>query len=215
MKEYHKIHGVYKRDEKGKFIIGDWSLEEFDYLQNNEWEFTEKVDGTNIRVMFDGETITFAGKTNKAQIPSFLVNHLNNSFMSIEKRELFKEKFPDGVCFYGEGYGARIQGGGGNYRKDQSFVLFDVLCGSWWLKREDIEDVAKTFGIDVVPVVGYGTIHDAIKKVTDGFNSTWGNFIAEGLVLRSKVYLADRRGGRIITKIKHKDFVKHSPLVEK
>ena len=28
---------------------------------------------------------------------------------------------------YGEGYGAKIQKGGGNYRQDQDFVLFDVL----------------------------------------------------------------------------------------
>ena len=51
MKEYHKIQSIYKRDEKTrKFIEGQWSLPEFEYLQNNRWLWTDKVDGTNIRV---------------------------------------------------------------------------------------------------------------------------------------------------------------------
>ena len=41
------------------------------------------------------------------------------------------EVFPDGAAvLYGEGYGAKIQKGGGNYRADQDFVLFDVRVGS-------------------------------------------------------------------------------------
>lgn len=206
MKEYHKIQSIFKRDQKGNFLIGQYATEEIEYLADNEWEFTEKVDGTNIRVMFDGKDVTFGGKTDNAQIPAFLVTALNNSFMTIEKRQLFKEKFPEGVCFYGEGYGAKIQKGGGNYRQDQGFVLFDVLCGSWWLRRDGVEDVAKTFGVDVVPVVGRGTVNDAIEKVKNGFRSRWGDFEAEGLVLRPKVFISDRRGHRIITKVKCRDF---------
>lgn len=40
-----------------------------------------------------------------------------------------------------------------------------------------------------------------------GFNSIWGDFIAEGIVARPAVELKTRNGHRIITKIKHKDFV--------
>lgn len=29
-------------------------MSEFDYLKDNTWIFTEKVDGTNIRIMWDG-----------------------------------------------------------------------------------------------------------------------------------------------------------------
>lgn len=207
MKQYNKIQSIFKRDERGKFIDGEWSLPELGYLQNNEWEMTEKVDGTNIRVMFDGENITFGGKTDNAQIPSFLVTKLNNRFMTIEQRQKFKEKFAEGVCLYGEGYGAKIQKGGGNYRLDQDFVLFDVLIGKWWLQRENCEEVAKLFGLEIVPILGYGTIHDAIKKCKDGFNSTWGNFQAEGLVLRPKVRLYSRDGNQVITKVKYRDFL--------
>ena len=44
MKEYHKIQSVFKRDEKThKFIMGDYSREEFKFLENNRWVYTEKV----------------------------------------------------------------------------------------------------------------------------------------------------------------------------
>lgn len=40
----------------------------------------------------------------------------------------------------------------------------------------------------------------------EGFTSTWGDFIAEGIVARPEVELFDRMGQRIITKIKYNDF---------
>ena len=54
MKEYHKIQTVFKRDPATKIktlLDVDWSQDAFGYLADNEWVFTEKVDGTNIRVM--------------------------------------------------------------------------------------------------------------------------------------------------------------------
>jgi len=209
MNTYHKIQTVFKRDPNNKYktlLLGEYALREFEYLANNEWVFTEKIDGTNIRVMFDGERITFGGKTDRAQIPAPLVARLNEVFLP--ETSLFKEKFPDGVCLYGEGYGAKIQKGGGNYRQDQDFVLFDVKIGDWWLQREDVHQIAIELGIDVVPIIGSGTLPEMVDIVSRGFNSTWGDFVAEGIVARPKVELKTRGGNRIITKIKHKDFTK-------
>ena len=212
MKEYHKIQTVFKRDPQNKhktLLMGDYSLAEFEYLKDNLWVFTEKVDGTNIRVMFDGENVTFGGKTDNAQTPTTLLQRLQERFLTIDKKQLFKDKFgsePINVCLYGEGYGAKIQGCGGNYRKDQDFVLFDVKVGEWWLQREDVEDVAKFFGIDIVPIIGEGTLVEMVNMAMDGFNSKWGEFKSEGIVARPKTELKTRNSERIITKIKHKDF---------
>ena len=112
MKEYHKIQTVFKRDPDTKFktlIEGEYSLPAFGYLANNEWVFTEKVDGTNIRVMLT-DKMAFGGKTDNAQLPAKLVERLYERFTE----EGLRQQFPDGVCLYGEGYGARIQKGGGN-----------------------------------------------------------------------------------------------------
>lgn len=208
MKTYHKIQTIFKRDPdtKHKTIIeGDYSLPEFEFLANNEWVFTEKVDGTNIRVMYDG-TVKFGGKSDNAQIPSKLVERLIQRFPDTKQlSSVFSFENPE-VCLYGEGYGAKIQKGGGNYRPDQDFVLFDVKVGDFWLQREDVEDVAKKLGLGVVPIIGTGTLHDCVNIVKQGIQSEWGEFQAEGIVARPKTELCCRNGDRIITKLKCKDF---------
>lgn len=204
MKQYHKIQSVFKRDEKThKFIVGSYSLPEFEYLKDCQWHWTEKVDGTNIRVMWDGEAleVKFGGKTDNAQIPVRLYDRLIELFP--------REKFfgLGSMCLYGEGYGAKIQKGGGNYKKDGvDFVLFDVKVGDWWLKRDAVNDVADKLLIESVPQIGIGTLEQAIDFVHDGYSSMWGDFDAEGLVLRPMIELKARNGQRIITKIKTKDF---------
>ena len=207
MREYHKIDTVFKRDPATKhktLLVGDWSQEAFGYLANNGWVFTEKVDGTNIRVMVDGGEIKFGGKTDDAQIPAKLVQRLQERFLP--QKDALIAQFPDGGCLYGEGYGAQIQKGGGKYRPTQDFVLFDVKVGEWWLQRSDVESIAGVFALDVVPIIGTGTLNDLIAMVREGFNSTWGPFAAEGIVARPAVELKTRNGSRIITKLKHKDF---------
>ncbi len=101
-----------------------------------------------------------------------------------------------------------IQKGGGNYISGGvDFVLFDVKVGEWWLQREAVEEIAGKFDIGIVPLLGEGTLQDAVELARTGFPSRWGNFLAEGLVLRPKTELRTRSGHRIITKIKHSDFL--------
>lgn len=207
MNEYHKIQTIYKRDmeRNGKTLLeGQWTLPEFEYLAGNIWVFTEKVDGTNIRVMLKNGGITFGGKTDSAQLPAQLVTRLNELFLPMADK--MREVFECDACLYGEGYGAKIQKGGGNYRPDQDFVLFDVRVGEFWLQRTDVEGVAVKLGLDVVPIIGEGTLHDAVFRAKEGITSAWGPFLAEGIVARPKVELKTRSGHRIITKIKSRDF---------
>lgn len=213
MNTYHKIKTVYNRDPETKYktlLDGDFALPEFEYLKNNNWQFSEKIDGTNIRVMYNdldvgSYSIKFGGKTDRAQLPADLANRLNEIFLP--QVDLFCELFETTeVCFYGEGYGPKIQKGGGNYRKDQDFVLFDIKIGRWWLQRQNVEEIAGKFGLDIVPIIATGTLDDMVDMVKTGFNSQWGDFQAEGIVARPEVELKARNGGRIITKLKCKDF---------
>lgn len=207
MDEYHKILTVYKRDPDNNYktlLEGEFAIPEFEYLQDNEWEFTEKVDGTNVRVMLDGKYVRFAGKTDRAQLHPHLVVALNTLFPVDKLYSVFED---DRVCLYGEGYGSKIQSGG-KYRSDQGFVLFDVKVGDWWLRRKDVEDIAEKLGINIVPGIGHGTLLKMVEMAQRGFISAWGNFIAEGIVARPTVELFARNGNRIITKIKYKDFAR-------
>lgn len=111
MKTYEKIETVFNRDIEGtkKLIIGDFRSETIEFLQNNEWEFTEKVDGTNVRVCWDGHKVSFAGRTERAELPKNLVDALNKIFGTSEAEELFEQTYGDKeVILFGEGYGGKI-----------------------------------------------------------------------------------------------------------
>lgn len=212
MRKYHKIQSVFKRDPANNhktFLMGEWSEPAFGYLAMNDWEFTEKVDGTNIRVMVEsGGAMSFGGKTDNANMPAPLVARLQERFLP--QQDALAVAFPNGVCLYGEGYGGKIQKGS-CYRPDQDFVLFDVLVGDCWLQRRDVEDIATKLSLDIVPVIGTGTLHDAIDMTIAGFKSRWGEFAAEGLVARPSTELRTRFGDRVIVKVKHRDFTATQP----
>jgi len=207
MKEYHKIQSIFKRYKdgkfRGKFIEGQWSLTEFEYLADNQWCWDEKIDGTNIRVIWDGNRVSFNGKTDRAQMPILLLHKLQEIFTPEKMIGAFSNT---PTCLYGEGYGAKIQKGGNYISDGVDFILFDVLIDGWWLRPANVDEVARKLGIRTVPCLGTGTLTEALRYTEKGFISVFGNFQAEGLVLRPKVGLFSRNGHRIITKVKCKDF---------
>lgn len=208
MKEYNKIETLYERDMNGskKLIEGKFRNPAVEFLANNEWEWTEKIDGTNIRIHWDGHKVSYGGRTDRASIPAHLMNKLVELFGSNEAEELFEQKFGETeVTLYGEGYGAKIQNGG-NYRPDVSFILFDVLIGNMWLERESVEEIATAFGIEVVPIIFRGDIDKAVDFVKSHPKSTIGSADMEGLVGRPMCEMRDRRGNRLIVKVKYCDF---------
>jgi ATP-dependent RNA circularization protein (DNA/RNA ligase family) len=207
MTEYHKIQTVYLRDPATKhrtLLDGQFAVPEFEYLANMPWEWTEKIDGTNIRVIVQDGNVTFGGKTDNAHIPAPLVTKLQERFFGNETLISL------GDCvLYGEGYGAKIQKGGGNYIPDGcDFILFDAKIGDWWLRRGDVYDVAEKLGIRHVPVISTGTLLEAVDYAsTDRMSHAAAiERLSEGLVMRPMVDLWDRKGKRIIAKIKRKDF---------
>lgn len=217
-RDYQKINTIYKRDQKtNNLIVGDWSIPEFKYLKDCKWRAEEKIDGTNIQIRFDGQSVEIGGRTERANIPPFLLKKLEELFTVQVLRKAFPPECEEDmeipyidVILYGEGYGAKIQKGGGRYIKnDIDFILFDVKIDQWWLKRGAVEDVASDLGIKVVPIVGYMTIPEAEEYVRNGFYSQIAEdptYEAEGLVLKTDIGLLDRSGQRIIAKIKTRDF---------
>ncbi len=208
MIEYNKIETLWKRDLEGtkKLMPGVFNNPTVEFLKDNIWQFTEKIDGTNIRIYWDGHKITFGGRTEDAQIPSHLINKLNEMFLTDEVEQIFEQKFGEmPVMLFGEGYGPKIQKGGGKYRSDVSFILFDVLISDNYQPRSSVEDIAKAFGLDIVPIIMEGTIEEAVEFVKTKPMSTIGTAPMEGLVGRPKMELRDRAGKRVIVKIKVKD----------
>ena len=212
MRTYEKVETLWKRDIEGtkKLMPGVWRDETVEFLSDLDWVWTEKIDGTNIRVMWDGHTVTFGGRTERASIPAPLVNRLNELFGTPEAEQMFEQLFGEReVILFGEGYGAKIQGGGGNYIPDGvDFILFDLLIGGNYQSRENVAKCATAFGVKVVPVVGVGTLTDAEAYVKTKPTSQIAAkpIVMEGIVCRPRCELLDRCGRRMIVKIKVKDF---------
>lgn len=250
--KYPKIQTLFDRGEKSegyKVIEGKYRLPEFEML--DKWEVTEKVDGTNIRVIYEtidevvgmagmntivqpkGKRVRFAGRKEKSQIPTPLLNFLKETFTV----EVLEKAFPralignNTVTVFGEGYGAGINGGG-SYRtgNDHSFRTFDVYVedpdhpmGGWWLESENIKDIASKLGIETVPIFGMWTTEHIVNFIKKGLETDHAfshvqqeendNFMKlshqkdmEGLIARSKPLLFTRKGERLMFKLKLSDF---------
>ena len=200
-------------------------------------EFIKSDIGNNIGIKWN---VAYKGKTDNAQIPKMLYAYLTTeltedkvlSALGLTKEmyvtdelmqektwsvlntqfnvyELDETKIPKRYTLYGEGFGAGIQSGG-YYRKDNSFIGFDVKVDDMYLLRENRDEIFNKLGVDIVPFVGKFTIDEAIEYVKKGFNSNIAEetHLAEGLVLRTPMGLKTRRGERIIFKIKTCDFQK-------
>ncbi len=207
---YHKIETLFERDEKTHKLKQPLILRNKVYEIIKTWSFSEKIDGTNIRCIWHPpSSLSFGGKTDNAQIHADLIKWLYEN-ITIEKIALV---FPDtDAIIYGEGYGAGIQKGGG-YSKTKQIVVFDILVAEkWWLNWENTCNVANKLGLKTVPFIGNMTLEEGIEMVRKGFNSilakeNTGEIIpAEGIVGRTIETLFDKKGSRIIIKLKTKDF---------
>lgn len=210
MVKFQKIETVFNRATDGskKLVEGSYQSEIVKYLAGNTWMCTEKIDGTNVGIVWDGYAVHFQGRSETSSLPSKLVDYLMSTFLSDEVQELFEQKFGEmKVVLFGEGYGAGIQKGKA-YRNDLAFILFDVYLPEkdLWLKRDAIENISQCFNIEAVPVIMTGTLPEAVEFVKTRPNSTIGNAKMEGLVCKPLEEVRDRMGNRVVVKVKCKDF---------
>jgi ATP-dependent RNA circularization protein (DNA/RNA ligase family) len=213
---YPKIETLFDRDER--FVVDTERLRRAEFELIREWVLTEKVDGTNVRVIFtrreDYYDIDFdvRGKTDSAQMPPQLLNTLRGwcEDSTAEVRKIMDEFGLSTYVLYGEGYGPKIQSGG-RYRTDQGFILFDVAANGGWLDESQVTGTAERLGLARVPTITVGPIDAAVELVRSGFASDVADefdatFHAEGVVAKTAVPLYDRRGERLMWKLKAKDF---------
>lgn len=221
MKTYPKINTIFQRDKtisakKPPIILNTWSEPEFEFLQNNIWLGYEKLDGQNIRIQYHPERhqMFIKGKEDKAQFFAGVPEALNKIFNADMLSPVFpaKDRAYE-VCLYGEVFGGSVAAEdkphGEAYSEDILFRLFDVFIDKWWLNRNNIEDIAGKLNIGVTPPIFRGTLNEAIELVKHGFPSVINpNIKSEGMVLFPEVQLYNKKGERIITKLKTEDFAR-------
>lgn len=208
MTEYQKIPNAWRRDPATKKVdFNAWLSPEVEYLQDSIWIATEKVDGMNMLICWDGQRVSLRGKTVNAQLPTGITEHLQ-PFLTSETEELFEQTFGDKeAILFGEGYGGKIQSGE-RYRPDSAFILLDVWVNGLYLQRTNLVEVAKIFSLPTVPVAIEGTLaaikeyvaHNPLSQVAES------PLVIEGVVAMPLVPMYTRRGERIVVKIKTRDF---------
>lgn len=182
--------------------------------------------------------VAYKGKTDNAELPKMLRAFMEEIYPAdvvlpalglkefIPESEFSEHKWdsyndiPKMYTIYGEGYGVKIQSVGGNYLKDSNKVIgVDVKVtmddnSSLYLLENARDDIMNKMNMPIVPLIGYFTIPEAIEYVKRGFKSFVAEnpspeFLAEGLVCKSPVGVCDRRGNRIVFKVKTCDWNKY------
>lgn len=225
MRAYPSIETVFERDATThKLNFGTVRAPETGCV--NGWTVSEKIDGTNIRVIVTLEGIAVKGRTDKADLPPGLEDAVRAALPRHAELVAFfteyrgKELPPEwSVTFYGEGYGAGIQKGGG-YSDVKRFRVFDLLLGeSWWLDDGDMRAICHKLKIPVAPFIGW-VRPNAIPSTAadlDTFFTSHGSFVAledsgrpgvkpEGIVAKPIHVLLDRHGNRVMWKLTYREF---------
>jgi ATP-dependent RNA circularization protein (DNA/RNA ligase family) len=215
MYKYPKIETLYARATNGskKLIEGEFLDETVAFLADIPWHATEKIDGTNIGVYWDGHEVHFQGRTERTVIPAHLQERLEELFGGETNAQIFEQLFGEKeVVLFGEGYGHKIQAAGDSYDPDgANFVLFDIYVPLYnmWLVRSDMCNIAEALGIEVVPWLGTAPLKDWVEYVKEKNHSLFADdddYIMEGVVCKPAVELRNKRGERIVVKIKWRDF---------
>lgn len=216
MKKYPKIENLFEFDERYKNILG---LNQYcQVLKNIKWIGTEKIDGINIRIYWNGYRIQIAARTEQSQIPIHLMDYLSNIFLVEEMEYVFEQMFGEKeVYLFGEGYGYKIQANSEKYFKDEKsvgFILFDVNIDGFDLPRNNVSELAERLGLESVPIVFEGTLDEAIDFVRTHPMSTLGNHLheMEGIVLQPVIQLYDKNKNPLKFKCKYRDLVKTNYL---
>lgn len=208
-KTYEKIKNVLSFGSiKDKTIT---FTEEYKYLKNLMYYATEKLDGTNIRLYYDGYNTTIHGRTEKSELPKGFSEKFSKLYdleiINSKLEELFGDKE---VVIYGEGIGEKIQADGEKYVKDGiDFVVFDILVNGTFLDRENCLDIANKLGLKIVAEVMCGTLPEIIEYVRKNPKSIYNEkHDMEGVVCKPIIPLYFKDKTRVCFKIKYQDFLK-------
>ena len=183
-----------------------------EFASQKKWRVQEKIDGTNIRILSlcnsaiaNSHSVDFMGRTKNAQLHPKLLEMLQTINL-----EPLNEKFENhNAVLFGEGFGAGIQSGG-IYRKDMSFILFDVYMNGRWSTREEVSQFAEMLNLETPHDFGLMTEDEIVSFVKSKPRGKYGNgnYILEGVIARSEplVRFNTMSANPVAWKLKVKDF---------
>lgn len=220
--KYEKFSSPFEKDEK---FINKPELTQ--KLPKGEYIVTEKIDGTNIRLIF---TKPEEGKEREILVGSrkLILNQEDKSSkqyidcikeVNLPKLAEYFKNVNSTIIIYGEGYGAGVQKGG-IYSSIKNFRVFDIRIGHAYQDWNYVEKVCIDNQLNIVPVVGTVkeiNYHNCLYELNEHKETlikegTGGK--SEGLVFKFNPVLLNKYGERLIFKVKHKDF-NQSNIIDK
>jgi len=219
MKPYPSIETVFTRSkETNRLNFGELRNQANSVIK--KWTISEKIDGTNIRVIFTLSGFEVRGRSDNAQIHPHLVDAVKNLFDHDKVVSYFRayrgQDLPENwsVTFYGEGYGAGVQKGA-MYSASKRFRCFDLMLGEdWWVDDDEMRRVCSDIDIPTAPHLGYFdsipvTLADLKQLIPFSLVAqceAGHEVMAEGVVAKPTVVLLDRHGDRIVWKLTFREF---------
>lgn len=215
---YSKIQAPFRRAEGSKTItVGDYVDEYVGMLRNITWIGTEKIDGTNCNIVYDGNDVYYLGHTEKSTWNPEVEDWLNKKFVHNDSfiqmcEQQFGEKT---VYFNGEIIGPKVQGNLYNL-DDYEFILFDVKINNVYVNFGAVIDIAVLFGLKFAKLRVSGNLDKCVEfiKERNQFSFIYDKREIEGVVIRPEVELLKRNGERIIYKLKVKDLTGFAPITK-
>ena len=201
MERYGKTPGPFKRAKSNKIIPGKWSDSTFHYLQDAKFLFTEKLDGTNIRLIYHpahytadiadhpvaidpnargleamtGSQLVPARLEIKGRSDAAVVHHRLVEWAETLDIEKFVNAFSDNrVCIYGEGIGDGIQKGGPQYGATH-FRAFAIKGSRGFLPWYITDEICRrSLQLLTAPVILEATLNEGIEYMRTGFKTMLG-----------------------------------------
>lgn len=211
---YPKIDTLFNRLPNFKVDVGDVRVPEL--AQIATWYVTEKIDGTNVRIVFERVddallNVQIRGRTDDAQLNPDLLNVVAEIAQRVSPvaRDVMAKHSLSSLVLHGEGYGPKIGHVGARYAPTHNFALFDVAANGRWLDVGQVAELAQRATLTTVPTLGTDVdVPSVVRTVASGFHSVLAEdqtLLAEGVVCRTWYPLYDRRGNRLIFKLKTRD----------
>ena len=170
---YEKILAPFGRDSSNsKFVnTSKWSKPEFEYLKNNTWIWTQKIDGTNLNIVWDGERVSYKGHTDKTQWNERSKNYIESVFCTSEAETVFEQLYGEQPIIVSMELVSKDFNQNYGY-PDGHFYVYDVRngnTGKYW-DRKAVEDFVEAFDhehkhVEAVKVLYRGTIEGAVEWV--------------------------------------------------
>lgn len=203
IKEYQKIGNLYHFDEKRKEYTENFEDTIVNYLRELPWICTEKIDGTNTRIVWDGYGFSVLGRTNKSIVTPEVMEIFSKKFIANKDMEtVFEQTFGEKqVILFVEMHGGKIQRGA--YDCDTQMVGFDIMVNGTYLNRIAAKQLFNIWGIEYVPVMLMNNLEEAIVFVkTHKESILHPKCDIEGLVCTPMQEIYNKKGERVIIKIK-------------